>query len=102
MNGELAVSAITFWEVGILVKKGRLATNQSLLLWRNELLAAGLTEIPVDGIVGIAASELDLPQADPADRLIVATALARNAVLVTADERILAWSGALLRHDARL
>ena len=38
--------------------------------------------------------------ADPADRIIVATALGGHR-LVTADERILAWSGNLDRLDAR-
>ena len=39
--------------------------------------------------------------ADPADRFIVATAMATGATLVTADHRILRWPGTLNRHDAR-
>jgi PIN domain nuclease of toxin-antitoxin system len=38
---------------------------------------------------------------DPADRIIVATALAHDATLITADERLLAWRGPLKTHDAR-
>jgi PIN domain nuclease of toxin-antitoxin system len=38
---------------------------------------------------------------DPADRLIIATALQHGAALVTADERLLAWSYPMVRHDAR-
>lgn len=38
---------------------------------------------------------------DPIDRIIVATALAHDAVLLTADRPILEWSGRLRRQDAR-
>ena len=40
--------------------------------------------------------------ADPADRIILATAVLNGLTLITADERILDWPGQLLRHDARL
>ena len=35
------------------------------------------------------------------DRFIVATALSRDAILVTADEKILRWNSTLKRQDAR-
>ena len=60
----------------------------------------GLAEIPVDGDIAIRANELTGLHADPADRLIVATALGGHR-LVTADKRILSWSGRLSRVDAR-
>ena len=56
--------------------------------------------IPVDGDIGIRASALADFHADPADRIIVASAL-RGHRLVTADERILAWAGYVDRLDAR-
>ena len=68
--------------------------------WRRELLGQGLIEIPVDGDIGIRANTLSDFHADPADRIIVATALYGHR-LVTADERILAWGGSLARLDAR-
>ncbi len=39
---------------------------------------------------------------DPADRMIIATALLWGAVLMMADQRILDWSGKLDRINARL
>ena len=69
-------------------------------LWRREQLGQGLVEIPVDGEIGIRACGLADFHADPADRIIVATALGGHR-LVTADERILAWGGNLDRLDAR-
>jgi PIN domain nuclease of toxin-antitoxin system len=51
----------------------------------------------------IALRALDLANApgDPFDRLIVATALVHRAVLLTADEDLLSWSGPLKRQDAQ-
>jgi PIN domain nuclease of toxin-antitoxin system len=51
--------------------------------------------------VGIAAAALIDFHPDPAACFIMATALLHGATLVTADDRILAWSGTLRRHDAR-
>ena len=98
--GELCVSAFTFWEVAMLITKGRLDAPEDVSAWRRELLEQGLIEIPVDGEIGIRANSLQDFHADPADRIIVATALDGHR-LVTADERILDWSGDLDRLDAR-
>jgi PIN domain nuclease of toxin-antitoxin system len=64
-------------------------------------LRAGLIELPVDGAIGILAGALDGLPGDPADRLIVATAIANDATLMTVDRRLLDWPGELDRHDAR-
>ena len=97
---EFAVSAMTFWEVAMLRSKDRLDFPEDVGLWRRELLRQGLAEIPVDGEIGIRANALPDFHADPADRIIVATAQAGHR-LVTGDERILAWGGNLARLDAR-
>ena len=84
----------------MLITKGRLDAPEDVSAWRHELLEQGLVEIPVDGEIGIRANSLQDFHADPADRIIVATALDGHR-LVTADERILDWSGDLDRLDAR-
>jgi PIN domain nuclease of toxin-antitoxin system len=69
--------------------------------WRRNLLRSGLHEVAIDGRIGIRAAELDGLHRDPADRLIVVSAMEFGAQLMTADQRILAWAGKLLRVDAR-
>ena len=101
LQDELGVSAITFWEIEMLIVHGRLALMQDSMAWRRELLDQGLIEIPVAGDIGIMAAALPDFHRDPADRFITATALHYGAQLVTADERILGWTGTLLRHNAR-
>jgi PIN domain nuclease of toxin-antitoxin system len=97
----LGVSAITFWETAMLHQRGRVELVQPVEAWRRALLDRGLREWPLTGEVGLAAAALPEFHADPADRFITATALHHGATLVTADDRLLAWSGLLRRHDAR-
>ena len=84
----------------MLQEKGRIDLGQDARAWRTRLLDDGLIEIPVDGDIAIRANELTDLHADPADRLIVATALGGHTLL-TADHRILSWCGRLSRRDAR-
>ena len=99
-SDEVAVSAISFWEMAMLRDKGRISYPDDVSRWRQEQLSQGLIEILVDGEIGIHASALPSFHADPADRIIVATALIGHR-LVTADARILGWIGSLNRLDAR-
>ena len=69
-------------------------------VWRADLLRGGLLEVPVDGQIGIDATVLAGLHGDPADRMIVATAISVGAQLATADQRLLDWSGDLPRLDA--
>lgn len=99
-SGEVAVSAISFWEVAMLKAKGRIEFPEDVALWRREQLAQGVVEIAVDGEIGVHAVGLADFHADPADRIIVATAL-RGHLLATADGDILDWTGNVRRLDAR-
>lgn len=101
VNGELAVPAIAFWEVGLLEARGRLSFSTPVREWRNAVLAAGTVELPLDGNIALRALDLAGLHDDPADRFVVATALAHEATLVTADERLLSWPHSLERQDAR-
>jgi len=99
---RLAVSAISFWEIAMLVEKKRLEIKMDLQVWRRELLENGLQEISMHGFLGIKAANLVNFHGDPADRIIVSTALANSATLITADENILAWHGLPDKHNARI
>ncbi len=101
-SGQLGVATISFWEVAMLIEKHRLTMQTELADWRFELLQAGLLEIPLRGVTAIQAGQLPLFHGDPADRMIVATAIEHGATLMTADERILTWNGFHHTIDARL
>ena len=99
-DDTLFVSALTFWEIATLAHRQHLHLGRPLAEWRRQVLGLGMVEVPVSGEIGILAAELSDFHADPADRIIVATAIMRDATLITADVRILAWSGSLHRHRA--
>ncbi len=98
---DVAVNAISFWEVSLLAQKGRIKLPASVEAWRWDLLYAGIREIPLDGRIALLASSLESEHRDPADRFIIATALHHEALLITADRVLLDWGPALKRHDAR-
>jgi PIN domain nuclease of toxin-antitoxin system len=95
---QLWVSAITPWEIGMLAARGRLVLDRDVAEWVDAALALpGLQLAPLEP--GVAVASTRLPQlvhadpADPADRIIVATARHLGAALVTADAALLAYGG---------
>jgi PIN domain nuclease of toxin-antitoxin system len=99
-GGVIAVSAISFWEISMLIQKQRLEIQMPLDDWRGELIQSGIQEIPVDGSIAIYSGGLQNFHGDPADHLIVATSLKLDATLVTADQKILSWKDLIFRVDA--
>ena len=99
--GQLAVSAVSFWEIGWLLARRRLDLVVDIETLRAELLADGLVELPLTGEMAVRAAKLPNLHSDPIDRFIVATALDGHRLL-TADGPILAWPGDLerIRADA--
>lgn len=92
---KICVSSISAWELAILVKKGRLALSMPVEDWvaRSEALPF-LHFVPVDNHIAIRSQHLNgrLPN-DPADRIIVATAISLGATLVSKDEKLRAYPG---------
>ncbi len=89
-RGGLAVASITHWELARLFATGRLRSNRPLAESVRELVEATRV-ITVELTQQIAAQACQFGEAfpaDPADRLIAATACVSGVPLVTADERI--------------
>ena len=63
-------------------------------VWRRERLQSGLREIPVDGQVAVESVLLMNTgfQRDPADQLIVATAMPAGMRLATTDAKTIGWA----------
>lgn len=99
--GEAFVSAISFWEVALLHRKGRLRLDDEPAGWRERALDRGIREISLSGPAAVRSALLPDLHDDPADRWILATALENDAFLITADTRLLSWPGDLKRQDAR-
>jgi PIN domain nuclease of toxin-antitoxin system len=89
-RGRPALSVISLWEAQLLVSKGRLDPAQPFSTWIRRMAAPDVVElIPMDVDVILALHSLPLSfHGDPADRLIVATALAHGLTLATHDRAI--------------
>ena len=96
---ELCVSAVTFWEISMLVSRDRLRLDTTATHFRWRVLEMGIRELAVGGEVALQAA-LAPVLVDPVDCFLTATALTHGATLITADTRVLK-SRAVAALDAR-
>jgi PIN domain nuclease of toxin-antitoxin system len=90
----LLVSAISCWEVAMLVNRGRLALSLDVERWL-ALLASypAVRLLALEPAVAVAATRLPEPfHADPADRFLVAQARALAIPLLSADSKIRSYA----------
>jgi PIN domain nuclease of toxin-antitoxin system len=99
-DGSLAISAISFWEIALLIARRRFETTKTATQLRLEMADTSVIELPLNGDISIRAVELQNLHGDPADRFILATAIAHDATLLTADKALLRWRHPIKRHDA--
>ncbi len=94
IDGGIVVSAISAWEIAILVTKGRLTLAMDVEDWLSHAAALpGVRFLPVDRHILVQSVRLPEPfHQDPADRIIVSTARGLNLPLLTVDQKIRAYS----------
>ena len=87
---RIGIAAISCFEVAVLARRGRVRLNYGVIEWIERSLALPRVEmIPLTPAIATRAGSLgDEFPGDPADRMIVASALAFDAALVSKDERI--------------
>jgi PIN domain nuclease of toxin-antitoxin system len=85
---RLYVSSISFWEVALLAKKGRIEVPD-VHAWKNDLLANTNLQF-IDPTAAEMIDSVSLPDhhKDPFDRLLIAQANQRGLILVTRDTEI--------------
>ncbi len=93
-SDDIGISAITPWEIALLVECGRLRLAQEVGAWIRLVLALpGIKLLPIDPATATDSARLPGTfRADPADRLIIATARQCGAPLLTADFAILSYA----------
>ena len=85
----ILVSSMSFWEIALLVKKGRLSLGYDVRTWTEKVLSLEfLKVVPPDPFLLIESVMLSDFHKDPADRIIAATSLKMGAVLVTKDNKL--------------
>lgn len=91
----LGICSISCWEVAMLVSKERLELIVPVEQWVQDTLALpGVELLPLSARAAVRAATDDRfgPEADPADRMIAATAIEHEAPLVTRDRRLIEMS----------
>jgi PIN domain nuclease of toxin-antitoxin system len=92
-SGRLFISAISAWEIGLLMARGRLKSVSSAIDFFHEMVARTGSDV-CEVSAAIFANSSFLPHfdnRDPADCLLVSTARMNDMTIVTRDRKILAY-----------
>ncbi len=92
--GNLYISAISIWEIAMLVNKDKIALSISFDEWVDKLLSTPGFNL-IDLSIPILTQSCVLPKyqyKDPADRLIIASARSINSHLMTFDQKIIDYA----------
>src|SRR5271169_4349911 len=93
-EGNLRISVISIWELAMLEKRGRVALPMSVRMWVEQAFSKpGIAVAPLTPEIAI--ESVHLPgelHADPADRMLVATARLLGATLLTKDAQLIQYS----------
>lgn len=89
-GGTIFLSAVTVWEIALLVDTGRIDLDIPVEAWVERFLTRpGIEAVPLGHRAASRAYQLHhLEHRDPADRLLISTAIELACPLVTYDERI--------------
>jgi len=92
--GNLLISPVTYWEVGMLASRHRINLKMPYQEWiEQSMKAPGLSLIELSARIAFEASYLPGKlHGDPADRILIATARIKSLTLATRDDKILAYS----------
>lgn len=89
----LGVSAISCWEMAMLVAKERIKLSIDIQFWVNEALNyPGVKLLELKPEIAVLSTRLPgIFHGDPADRIIAATCLYHKAGIITRDKKITKW-----------
>jgi len=89
-GGTIFLSAVTAWEIALLVDTGRVELDLPIEAWLDRFLGRpGIAAAPLSPQAAARSYRLhQLEHRDPADRLLIATAIELACPLVTYDQRI--------------
>src|SRR3990167_10318121 len=91
---SLHVSPVSALEIALKRRKRKLALPLDTERWfQNALNQHGLAEIALSSKTAIASTELQALHEDPFDRILVATAMEQNLILLTPDRLISQYPG---------
>lgn len=88
-DNECWVSSASAWELAIKVKLGKHRMKYSLAELEDAIAEAGFQALPVTIRHALAIDSIDMPHADPFDRLLLAQCQTETLRLLTADKLLI-------------
>jgi PIN domain nuclease of toxin-antitoxin system len=89
-RNEVFLSPISIWEAHHLNRRGKLGINGSFESWLDRsLVQLPVVEAPFNFAVATESSRIQLPEPDPGDTILAATAAVLDLTLVTSDSQLL-------------
>ena len=93
VQNELYLSPISIWETRHLARRGKVRFKYGFSQWVEDALSrTAVMEAAFTFAVGAAAAGINLPESDPGDVFLAATASVYDFTLVTADHQFFACS----------
>lgn len=87
-------SSVSIWEIGVKIQRGKLDIGITVDEFARRVEFGGVVSlVPVDTTIWLASLALRWDHRDPADRVIVATARAKNVPILTKDTAIREYDG---------
>lgn len=89
-SGGIGIASISLWEIAMLIALGRLSPHGTPEAWIAELVEmSGVVVKEITPIIAVLSTQFPRGfSADPADRMIAATARAEGLALITRDANI--------------
>jgi PIN domain nuclease of toxin-antitoxin system len=99
-GGVVLASAVSAWEIALLVDTGRIVLDVPIKTWMRRFLdRPGIEAVPLSHLAASRSYDLHhFKHRDPADRLLMATAIELDCPLVTYDQQIVHFAK---RHGRR-
>ncbi|MEO1606992.1 MAG: type II toxin-antitoxin system VapC family toxin [Pseudomonadota bacterium] len=89
-DGELYLSAVSVWEIGIKRTLGKLDVPERIF---DVAVDVGCRPLPITWAHATAAATLPRHHSDPFDRMLIAQAQREGLALVSSDEKLAAYAG---------
>lgn len=90
-------SAASAWEIGVKIAIGKLECGPDLLQKARD---NQLIDLPITAELALSVATMPLHHADPFDRLLVAQALERDLILITADDVLKKYDAEIMLNKA--
>jgi PIN domain nuclease of toxin-antitoxin system len=93
-HSSVKISTISLWEIGVLSAKNRIELSPGVKEWvYNGIGATGVDLVNVNAEIALESTLLPKGMHnDPADRILLSTAITSGATLITHDKEILSYS----------